>query len=226
MPYDAQVVADSVSPQGTRLTTVVVTHPSSVRDQLLAYRMFSRNSVGNRTVITATEWDNFLSLRANPHANPKLVEVAERIYGAIEASEPNVISEGKWHLPFIQPDERNGVWEHTHIARRVSIGRCARADYLVDGERDLVTDQALFETLIEQGHVSPLEHIATPFTADELRMRRQVRLAIRQLGSDMDIDSLAIDQLVKSTAFCGPLNSWTSYRKLLWGEGDLSLFLR
>lgn len=227
MPYKVEIAADSTAPDGPRLTTVVVIGPGvAVQGMLHKFGALTTSSNGNRTVITATEWSNFLELRHNPAAHPKLKEVARLAYKAIKASTPIVIREGEWHLPFIQPDERFGGWEHTETALRVSIGRCVRGGHLdATGERDLVADQALFEPLISKGHISPLGHVATPFTAAEVRVRQQVAIACQRIGSEGGLDYPAIAELVTATAFCGPLNGWRSYRKLaVWGEHDYSLY--
>ncbi len=46
----AEVIADSVSPQGVRLTTVVMTLPRSALAELNTHRAFSRNSASSRAV--------------------------------------------------------------------------------------------------------------------------------------------------------------------------------
>lgn len=47
---DAKVVEDSVSPEGTRLTTMVVTLPRSALAEFNTHRAFSRNSASSRAV--------------------------------------------------------------------------------------------------------------------------------------------------------------------------------
>ncbi len=228
MPYKVEVVADSTAPNGPRLTTIVVSGVGvAVQAMLHKFSALSTSSSRTCTVITATEWGNFLELRSNQAANPKLRKVAKLAHGAIKASTPVVVSEGEWHLPFIQPDERNGIWEHTETARRVSIGRCVRGSHLSEsGERDLVADQALFEPLVTMGHISPLEHVATPFTAAERTMREQLVTDVHRRSSEATADYVVIAELVTATAFCGSLNGWRSYRKFVWGEHDYSLYAR
>jgi hypothetical protein len=47
--------------------------------------------------------------------------------------------------------------------RKVSAARCARVSYLThDGKRDIEADLTLYDRLVEGGHWSPLEHVATP----------------------------------------------------------------
>lgn len=48
--YECEVLADSISPSGKRLTTLVVTYPRMVHAELLTHRMFSRNSASSRAI--------------------------------------------------------------------------------------------------------------------------------------------------------------------------------
>ena len=50
-------------------------------------------------ITTATEWDNFFALRAHPDAQPEIQKAAQLILKAYNASEPEPVKEGEWHLP-------------------------------------------------------------------------------------------------------------------------------
>jgi len=114
-------------------------------------------------IVTATEWANFFALRDNEMAQPEIREAARLMRAAYNGSTPTLVQMGEWHLPLIQPEERDGVFEHTEDARKVSAARCARVSYLThDGLRDLTADLVLYERLVNGGHMSPLEHVATP----------------------------------------------------------------
>jgi thymidylate synthase ThyX len=54
-----------------------------------------------RGVITATEFDNFFHLRIHPAADPFIQELARCMYEAYKRSEPEVLYEGEWHLPYV-----------------------------------------------------------------------------------------------------------------------------
>ncbi|GAB3766974.1 FAD-dependent thymidylate synthase [Microlunatus parietis] len=114
-------------------------------------------------IVTATDWSNFFALRANPEAQPEIGRVAALMQQAYGSGTPAVVGEGDWHLPLLQPEEYDGSFEHTEQARQVSAARCARVSYLThDGRRDLDADLKLYRRLVESGHLSPLEHVATP----------------------------------------------------------------
>lgn len=50
MPYHVEVIADSISSQAVRLTTLAVTLPRIVLAELNTHRMFSRNSASSRAI--------------------------------------------------------------------------------------------------------------------------------------------------------------------------------
>lgn len=46
----AEIVADSISPQGHRITTMLLTYPRFIHGELMTHRMFSRNSASSRAI--------------------------------------------------------------------------------------------------------------------------------------------------------------------------------
>lgn len=113
------------------------------------------------TIITATEWENFLKLRTAPPAQPEIRELALKIQKALNSSTPQDLDpDTGLHAPFIQPDE-------THLPlleqAQLSAARSARVSYLThEGKRDHDKDFELFNRLVQEGHWSPLEHVARP----------------------------------------------------------------
>jgi thymidylate synthase ThyX len=55
MPFDAKVLADSVSPGGHRLTTLEATFPRFVLAEFNTHRVFSRNSASSRAIPIAKQ---------------------------------------------------------------------------------------------------------------------------------------------------------------------------
>ena len=47
---EAKIVADSLSPQGHRITTFLLTYPRFIHSELMTHRMFSRNSASSRAI--------------------------------------------------------------------------------------------------------------------------------------------------------------------------------
>ena len=111
-------------------------------------------------IVTATEWDNFFSLRLAENAQPEIRVAAQHMRAAIDASKPAPVEIGAWHLPLVQDDERAMPIEEL---KKVSAARCARVSYLThDGKRDIEKDVELCQRLLSDRHMSPFEHVATP----------------------------------------------------------------
>lgn len=117
-------------------------------------------------IITATEWNNFITLRANEAAQPEIRYVAEKINELLNTQSPVEMNEGDWHLPFILPEE---VKLNIEIKKKVSVARCARVSYaLFDGKTsDIENDLRLCERLSSSGHWSPFEHVAQSLGSSE-----------------------------------------------------------
>ncbi len=50
MSYQAEVLADSISPDGVRLTTICATYPRIIHSELMTHRVFGRNAASSRAI--------------------------------------------------------------------------------------------------------------------------------------------------------------------------------
>ncbi len=50
MSYKAEVLADSISPDGVRLTTICATYPRFIHSELMTHRVFGRNAASSRAI--------------------------------------------------------------------------------------------------------------------------------------------------------------------------------
>ncbi|MBV8149422.1 MAG: FAD-dependent thymidylate synthase [Candidatus Eremiobacteraeota bacterium] len=116
-------------------------------------------------IVTATEWENFFSLRCAPNAQPEIHQAALAMRTAIDASRSLPVALGQWHLPLVQDDERSLPVD---VQKKISAARCARISYLThEGKREIEKDVELYERLQTDRHLSPFEHVATPSPDDE-----------------------------------------------------------
>lgn len=124
-------------------------------------------------VLTATEFDNFFELRAHEDAQPEIHELAIQMRAAMEASSPQLLRPGEWHLPYVTEEELSDIlWRASSaeagwdLARKISAARCCRVSYLKhDGHPSTIEeDLALCDRLAGARpiHASPFEHQATP----------------------------------------------------------------
>lgn len=111
-----------------------------------------------KTVVTATEWDNFYDLRTHEDAQPEFRELARCMKTAREVAFPTELKAGEWHLPYV---ENSSLGLDT--ALKVSASCCAQVSYrLLDDSVDKAL--MIYDKLVTSKpvHASPFEHQATP----------------------------------------------------------------
>ena len=117
-----------------------------------------------KTIVTATEWDNFFELRMHEDAQPEIYVLATRMYGEYINSKPTLVDYGEWHLPYLIFEERQQLPKDVLI--KISAARCARVSYLTHcgNKPDIKKDIILYNDLVGAVpiHGSPTEHQATP----------------------------------------------------------------
>ena len=172
-------------------------------------------------LITATEWNNFFALRINEAAQPEIRRAAELIKRAIDESLPRETDYSEWHMPYIDTNLHRIFKPET--LKKVSTARTARLSYLnqqkhqkslAEGksiEEIINEDARLHNRLVASGHMSPLEHVAAPFTKSDWQ-------TINRLKMSLDADHYLYDQL----EFHGNFKGWHQYRKEIPHEDDFS----
>jgi thymidylate synthase ThyX len=128
-------------------------------------------------IVSSTDFDNFFALRCHPDAEPTIQVLAWEMADALYNSQPTLVSNGGWHLPYIKPEERESL--PLDVQKFCSVARCARVSYRThDGANPTVEkDKELYQRLLagldkgngEPGHLSPLEHQATPLADPKSR---------------------------------------------------------
>lgn len=133
------------------------------------------------TLITATDWDNFLWLRDHKDAEPHLQDLARLLKEAMDDYEVRELDMTEWHRPYItkmdiqnliiRPDEdtERAIDElgcdGNELLNMVSAARCARISYKpFDGNAAYRAEFDRYNHLVtsERVHASPLEHQAKP----------------------------------------------------------------
>lgn len=116
-----------------------------------------------QTVVTATDWANFFSLRCHKDAQPEFRVLAEEMREQLHTNTPDKVGKYGWHLPYLREDDAD-LPINTKIA--CCIARCARVSYMNhDGSTTTVEqDMDLYKRLLgsEPRHASPAEHVARP----------------------------------------------------------------
>lgn len=113
---------------------------------------------------TGEAWLHLFALRIEKTAQPEIQYITRLAARAYRDSKPKKLISGEWHLPYISDEEKDNVKYGTLFQRLVkaSSARCARTSYKNhDGTRcNLDKDVELYDRLLKDLHLSPLEHVA------------------------------------------------------------------
>lgn len=172
-----------------------------------------------QTVVTATQWYNFFALRDHKDAQPEIKELAICMDGAMNERDPELLTEGEWHLPYVTADEK--VHHTTEELIMFSAARCARVSYLnhdkskPSQDKDFELYNMLAVRPYDDGkghvlgdndpvHLSPLEHQATPMkeiSFEDMAWRSDVTKAVTHIDANGE-------------GWSGNFQDWIQYRQV------------
>lgn len=172
-------------------------------------------TIDTAKVMSEVDW----ALHNKGQADFNMRYLAEAMYDCYREAEFKVLQPGDWHIPYgdqINGGELIAAYEkeygevlHTgnlyqFLIKRVSIARCARLSYQTLGENpkiDYLSDIKLFDSLFQNLHLSPFEHVARVMTEWEY---------------ETFIKTIIIDdQPVQQRGWCANFNSFIQYRSLI-----------
>lgn len=173
------------------------------------------------TLVTATDWANFLWLRDHKDAEPHLQDLARLVKQAIDGAEIRTLEPGQWHRPYITDDDVDygrdvceTKEEFDVLMNKISAARCARISYKpFDGDASYERELERYDSLVKSDrvHASPLEHQATPDTLSHCKLYkvddRGLRTEILGQGTNWSMPHLHSN-----------LDGWIQYRKTVPGE--------
>lgn len=134
-----------------------------------------------KTILTATEFDNFFKLRCHKDAMPEIRVLAELMRDEYNDSTPKLLKAGEWHLPYIEDDNDLPI----ETQKRISVSCCAQVSYR---KLDTSTEKALqiYERLVGSDvlHASSFEHVCRPLEANEKQAGNLI--GFRQFRQDVE----------------------------------------
>lgn len=166
-----------------------------------------------KTVLTATEFDNFFWLRKHEDAQPEIKELADKMYSAIQENNTATLSSEDWHTPYFG----DGYWLKDcgislEDALAISSSCCAQVSYrLLDDSIEKA--RKVYQRLVESTpvHASPFEHQATP-------MKYFEQEDYTALSQSSDFDKGTTHEDIKGNRWSGNFKSWIQYRQLIDGN--------
>lgn len=197
-----------------------------------------------KTILSTTEDVNFFWLRDDLAADPTLAELARCMREAKEASKPDLLQPGEWHLPYVdyfrrhigeegddawgpqewflraeEPKTEFGLGIATPLtleqAIKVSCARCAAVSYRNEGY-GVEKSVELYERLVgsDKKHASALEHCATPMKEMEFQVEYEINVP-----TDPDTWEEGISHMDKKrNLWSGNFRGWIQHRKTIKGE--------
>jgi thymidylate synthase ThyX len=176
-----------------------------------------------KTVISGTEWANFWWLRAHRDAQPEIHELATKMFTAHNASTPQPLQPGEWHLPYVKSHrlssgeliylDATDTPITTEQAKIISASCCAQVSYRKSDD-SYAKAEKIFRQLIESQpcHASPVEHQATPMESWAYETVQDDQQHLRKYGyTHMTMDG---------DLWSGNLRGWIQHRKLIPGEAQ------
>lgn len=168
-----------------------------------------------KVVVSGTDLANFFWLRDHEAAQPEIQELARVMKEAMDASVPELLMFGEWHVPYIKTEFRrytirryydsNGQELTVDEAKKISASCCAQVSYRkLDDSKDKALE--IFDRLLgsDRIHASPTEHQATPIDYEECE------------PFNPDTWYEGITHVRKNGALCsGNLTGWIQHRHLI-----------
>ena len=159
-----------------------------------------------KTVVTATEWENFYWLRNHEDAQPEIKRLAEVMLEAVSKSRANPIDPHDWHVPYY----KDGFWmqgmeDFLEDALAISASCCAQVSYrLLDDSIEKA--RMVYKRLVESSpvHASPFEHQASP--VDYTDCCDTTELSAIDGATHIDREG---------NVWSGNFQSWIQYRQLI-----------
>lgn len=157
------------------------------------YDKDSKDTSNKFTRPNALEWLLLNEGQADIH----IMDLAEKMWDAMNNSEPKQLKIGAWHIPFGDQLDYGLLGDLSHnrtdeksiekLKLKVATARCARISYQTLGDNpviDYAKDIKLFEDLLGSGHWSPFEHCAVVMDGDDY---------FRHVKGVMVLDDMALD---------------------------------
>lgn len=173
---------------------------------------------------TDLEWLQINKGQAEIH----IMDLAEKIYDAMNESTPKQLKAGEWHIPFrdkigveILNIQRQGYkYSLDEIRVKISTAMAARTSYTVVGDEKEVNYErmiGLHDRLIAQNppHSSPMEHCARAM--DDSEYQTYIKGKLTELNPDRDFnENIEIEEpLHEEKGWCRNFKGFRSYRSIL-----------
>lgn len=167
-----------------------------------------------KTLVTATNFDNFFNLRCHKDAQPEIKMLADLMYQAMQESTPEVLYAGEWHTPYVahyrEPNGKliYGTYENSYdlnLAIKISCSCAAQVSYRKN-DTSIEKALAIYDKLVnsEPVHASAFEHCATP-----------INLVNEPFPDETILGGVTAKSIDGACVYSGNFTNWVQYRQLI-----------
>lgn len=167
-------------------------------------------------VISATELENFFALRIHPEAQGEIATIARLMKKALDESAPKELTHGEWHLPYVDDNE----FADSFDGIRASAARAAASSYGRQNIKNPAREFDRYDSLRSDGHMSPLEHQATPFSGGEWELIKSLGQQARSQTLSTGVGDLVVQEKIASLSFSANFRGWRQHRKQIPYESN------
>ena len=169
--------------------------------------------------MTDLEWLQCNSGQAEIH----FMDLAEKMYDALNESTPDELYDEEWHVPFkeeiLKDKETKGIKDFEDLVK-MSCAMTARISYTKIGDENTLTlEQAkrIYDKCKEQGHFSVFGHIAKCMTNEEYRSWYKGYVPTKTItnGEGKESTMLEINSFVKARGYNKNLKGFISLRQYI-----------
>lgn len=157
------------------------------------------------------------------------MDLAEKMYDALNESTPDELYDEEWHVPFkeeiLKDKETKGIKDFEDLVK-MSCAMTARISYTKIGdENNLTLEQAnrIYDKCKEQGHFSVFGHIAKCMTNEEYRSWYKGYVPTKTItnGEGKESTMLEINSFVKARGYNKNLKGFISLRQYIEDNVEL-----
>ena len=167
-----------------------------------------------KTIVTATEFDNWFHLRNHKDAQPEIRQLSIEMFRAMSVSVPKELAPHQWHLPYIEFKDGEYFSKGQRVtlgeAQKISASCCAQVSYRTLKESIKVAIN-IYNKLVESSpvHASPFEHQATPMSRPNGKS-----LVVSKGHPDEGVTHMDMN----GNYWSGNLKGWVQHRQLIPGH--------
>ena len=158
---------------------------------------------------TDVEWLQINKGQAEIH----IMDLAEKIYDAVNESTPKQLKADQWHIPMISDLESLKLSTDDQI--KLSVGRAANTSYTVVGDgKELTLEHAIkiHDKCVELVHSSVFEHCARAMSDEE---HNRFYKGIFMDMSDTELENSYVPISVNGFGWCNNLKGFIPYRYMI-----------